>query len=261
MRNTSSRRIIYVSMALVAGFTVSAKAEKVLLDFGDNSSFRGVSVSPNPDANGNTWNEIHTGAYFPNLNATTGAATTDAFGFSSPVGTDSYNGPAGATDNPGGPANDLNNFTLSPSLGDLDNNAAAIDYVNSPGGGVYCTFALNGLSATETYTLIFYGSQKFSADANTVYSVFSDAGFTSSLGSATLNVGSGNNANLSQVATISGLTPNAGNLYVEFLGQQGDTGYLNSMEIIGTSSVPEPASLSICAVGGLLLSRRRLRRA
>jgi hypothetical protein len=158
-------------------------------------------------------------------------------------------------------ASHFGSFTLSPSLGDLDNNAAAIDYINSPGGGVYCTFAINGLSATETYSLIFYGSQKFSADANTVYSVFSDAGFTSSLGSATLNLGSGNNANLSQVATISGLTPNAGNLYVEFLGQQGDTGYLNSMEIIGTSSIPEPASLSFFAIGGLLLSRRRLRRA
>src|SRR5271170_2228858 len=139
MRITSSRRIIYVGMALIGGVAASAKAEKVLLDFGDNSSYRGISVSPNPDANGNTWNEIHPGAYFANLTATTGAPTTDAFGFSSAVGTDSYNGPAGATDNPGGPANDLNNFTLSPSLGDLDNNAAAIDYVNSPGGGAYCT--------------------------------------------------------------------------------------------------------------------------
>ena len=145
MRNASYRRVFYVGIALVGGVAASAKAEKVLLDFGNNSSFRGVTVSPNPDANGNTWNEIHTGAYFPNLNDTTGASTTDAFGFSSAVGTDSYNGPAGATDNPGGPANDLNNFTLDPALGDLDNNAAAIDYVNSPGGGVYCTFAINGI--------------------------------------------------------------------------------------------------------------------
>ena len=238
MNVVSSRRVIYLSLTLVGGVAASARAEKLLLDFGDNSSYRGISVSPNPDANGNTWNEIHTGAYFQNLLDTTGATTTVATGFSTPVGTDSYNGPAGATDNFGGPANDLNNFTLDPALGDLDNNAAAIDYVNSAGGP--CQFVLNGLNSAETYTLVFYGSQQYSTDANTVYSVFSDVGYTNQLGSAALNVGSGNNPNLSQVATISGLTPNAGSLFVEFLGQQGDTGFLNSMEIIGNVVVSQP---------------------
>ena len=49
-------------------------------------------------------------------------------------------------------------------------------------------FDLIGLDPAKKYTLIFYGSHAYNNDATTTYSVFSDAGYTSQIGTADLNV-------------------------------------------------------------------------
>lgn len=85
-----------LAMAMSAGLAVAANAQTVLIDFGRTGSFRGIDV-PAPDANGNYWNSITPGPYIPNLIDLNNVATTIDIGFDTPVGTDSFNGPAGAT--------------------------------------------------------------------------------------------------------------------------------------------------------------------
>jgi len=63
-----------IAVALVGGFGFSgssARAATVLVDFGNNSSFRGASVT-NPDQNGNNWNSMQPGLFYTNLIDTTG---------------------------------------------------------------------------------------------------------------------------------------------------------------------------------------------
>src|SRR5204862_5555167 len=107
-------------------------------------------------------------------------------------------------------------------------------------------FQLQNLTPGKKYTLTMFGSHKFNTDSTTAYSVFSDAAYTTLIGSANLNVytpGSPFLHNRDTVATISNLTPGGtfGDiLYVQFVGTNGHYGYLNSLQITG---VPEPTTL------------------
>src|SRR6185312_164729 len=83
--------------ALVAGIAVAANAQTVLIDFGNDASFRGATV-PNPDPNNNYWTSMRTGVFYQNLVDIHNNPTTIDFGFSTGVATDSYNGPAGPTE-------------------------------------------------------------------------------------------------------------------------------------------------------------------
>src|SRR6478672_13757192 len=91
LKNASRLAIIAI---IGAGLAVSAQAEAVLVDFGSNSSFRGVNV-PNPVPKGHYCNSLTPGPFFPNLIDINNSATTVALGYDTPVGTDSFNGPAG----------------------------------------------------------------------------------------------------------------------------------------------------------------------
>ena len=63
--------------------------------------------------------------------------------------------------------------------------------------------------------------------------------------------------NQSNVAVLSGLTPQANNiLYVGFTGANGGDGYLNALRL-DVAAVPEPASALLVAGGALLALRRR----
>src|SRR6266404_3951955 len=57
---------LITGLGLVGSAGGSAGAATILVDFGSNASFRGVSV-PAPDVNGNYWNSIIPGAYIPNM--------------------------------------------------------------------------------------------------------------------------------------------------------------------------------------------------
>jgi hypothetical protein len=234
------------SLVLLVGlFTVpvSASGQTVLIDFGNDASFRGLSVN-NPDANGNHWNSLRTGVFYQNLIDTTNASTNIDFGFSTPVATDSFNGPAGPTD-----ASMLETDVLftdidATALGNLGGALeAAFDYVAGPDlPDNRVRFEIQQLDPAKKYNLTFFGSHKFSTDSTTVYSVYSDNTYSTVVGTASLDVQDPvapfNVHNRDRVATISNLSPQASDiLYVEFVGSAGGLGYLNDMQIEAVTAV------------------------
>ncbi len=251
-----------LAIALGAALVSSATAQTVLIDFGSTNSFRGVNV-PNPDSNGNYWNSLSPGPFYTDLIAIDGVATTIDFGFSTGVGTDSYNGPAGATSFPNPTAAELAATDIdAAALGNLGVKEAAIDFAASPDGADHRTrFEIQQLDPTKTYDLTFFGSHKYSDNDTTIYSIYSDNTYTTLVASASLNVqtpGSPDQHNRDKVAVINGVAPQASNiLYVQFIGSQEGYGYLNSMQV--SAAVPEPSTfvLALGAVGLTAVYRRR----
>jgi hypothetical protein len=233
-------------------WAIPAQADVILIDFGTDSSWRGLSVV-SPDANGNYWNTIAPGAYYPDLVDIDNNATTIDFGFSSGVGTDSYNGPAGATDTATLATDVLNTDIDAAALGNLGVINAAFDFVAEN-----VTFEIQGLDPTKLYNLTFFGSHKFNTDTATMYSVFTDNTYSTLVDTVSLNVhesGSPWLHNRDTVATISNLAPQTADiLYVRFAGSDGDFGYLNAMQI---EVVPEPSTLMMAVLGFILLGVRR----
>jgi hypothetical protein len=258
MKNTM--RFVYVArfgtaLVLGASLLASARAQTVLIDFGSSSSFRGVSVV-NPDPKGHYWTSMQPGLFYTNLVDINNNPTTIDFGFSSPVGTDSFNGPAGVTSNPPTPAEIAATDIDAVALGNLGVINAAIDFAAE----INTRFEIQQLDPAKRYNLTFFGSHKFSTNDATVYSVYTDNTYSTLVGSASLNVqqpGSPNLHNRDKVATISGLAPQAGNiLYVQFTGAGGSQGYLNAMQI---SVVPEPGAMLLVVSGVALLFGKRRR--
>jgi hypothetical protein len=254
---TVARRVAV--MVIVAGVTVCAKAETLLVDFGNNVSFRGVSV-PAPDLNGHYWNSLQPGPFYPNLVDINNVPTTVGLGFTTGVGTDSYNGPAGPTSIPPTPAEIAATDIDAAALGNLGVKEAAIDFAASPGGLNNNTrFEISGLNPAQKYTLKLYGAHEFSDDDSTVYSAYGDAAYSTLLASASLLIqtpGSPWLHNRDKVATLGSLSPSAtGSLYLNFVGANGNQGYLNSFQI---TAVPEPSSLLLLASSlGLVFGYRR----
>jgi len=230
--------------ALVAGLAVSAGAQTVLIDIGNVDSFRGVNT-PSPDLNGNYWTSVWSGAFYPNIVDIDGNVTEIDFGFSSAAGTDSYNGPAGATD-VGTPASNVPNTDIDAvALGNLGVKEAAFDfYVSS-------TFQIQGLDPSKTYDLTLFGSHKYNNDNTTRYTAYTDGTFTTPVASTDLLIGVDGNHNRDTVATLSGLVPQVGNiLYIGFAGANGGSGYLNSLQL---TAVPEPTAMLLMLSGAALV--------
>jgi hypothetical protein len=246
------------TFGVVATPAVAAPGQTVLIDFGGANSFRGVNV-PAPDPNGHFWNSLTPGPFYTNLLDLTNTPTTLDFGFDTPVGTDSFNGPAGVTSFPNPtPAEIAATDIDAAALGNLGVKEAAIDFAASPGAADNRTrFQIQQLNPGSKYTLTFFGSHKFSAADSTIYSIYSDNTYTSVVGTASLNVqapGSPNLHNRDTVATIADLSPQASNiLYVEFVGAGNQVGYLNSLQI---TEVPEPGAIA-AAMGLLALAPMR----
>ena len=203
----------------------------VLVDFGNNTSFRGTNT-PSPDIHGHWWNSVDSSAFWSPLTNAAGTATPFALGFDSVAATDSYNGPAGDTTVNGPSACVIN----TNALGYLGINEAVYDYY------VSSTFQIQGMDAAKSYSLTFFGSQKYNVDNVTVYSVCSDATYSTIITSATLNVGSAANHNQDRLATIGPISPQTnGIMYVKFMGQTSvSNGYLNCMQIVDLSSTNAP---------------------
>src|SRR5215203_2187582 len=126
-----------VVVALVA---TTVQAQTVLVDMGTAASFRGVST-PSP-TNGNFWNNNAPGTLLENLVDITGSPTTIGVGWFTPVATDSFNGPAGATSFPHPTAAEIqiardkiNNPASQAALGRLAVGEAIIDYAASAAPG------------------------------------------------------------------------------------------------------------------------------
>ena len=246
-----------VAIASSMLFANSALGAIVLLDFGNNNTFRGASV-PNPDPNGNYWNSLQTGVFYQNLVDTKNTPTAINFGFSSGVGTDSYNGPAGDT-SAGTPASHVADTDIdAAALGILGVKEAAFDFVTNPSDGVPLRLEIQQLDPTQFYKLTFFGSHKYNAQNTTRYSIFSDASYATLVASVDLVVGVDAAHNRDQVAVLNHIFPQAGNiLFVQVDGAGSGTGYLNSLAL---ESIPEPsAAIALMGGGSLLLGLRRRR--
>ncbi len=223
-------------MAWWGGLGEFARAGSVLVDFGNNSSFRGTNVV-NPDANGNYWNSIWSGAYANNMLDKEGNATTIGLGFSSAGNTDYYNGPSGSSQNPAAVVID------AAALGDLGANNAVYDFYASS------TFSIQGLDPAKTYDLTFYGSRKYTADATTIYTVYTSNDYVTAVTSASLNVRSPTQSwlhNSNTVVTITNVSPQYNNsIWIGFAGSGGGEGYLNALKLSYADDEPEPVSETV----------------
>ena len=238
-----------------------------LLNFGDTNNppnpatggaLRGLA-NPSPDSMGHYWNSLDTN-YYVNpvvLTNAAGAATamTVQFDLSNPAftnaasgfGADDYNGPcswpAGAL-----PTSASNAVINTAALGYLGySNAVCNYYVNSH-------FILQSMNPAHQYTLTFYGSHAYNGgtgggpligdgDPLTVYSVYSDSGYSTLLASTNLCIGGAyfQDWNTHGLAVIGPIYPSAsGALYIDFIGSQGDLGYLNDMQIVDDTAAATP---------------------
>jgi hypothetical protein len=250
-RNTLTVVVLAVLLAFGLASVAPAYGATILVDFGNAISWRGVST-PSPDVNGNYWNSVWSGAYYPGLKDTSGNTTAVNFGFSSAGGTDSYNGPAGVVLGTPPTAAEIAATDIdAAALGNLGVKEAAMDYYTNS------TFEIQGLDPAKKYNLTFFGSHKFGG-VTTVYSVYTDNTFSTLVNSVNLDVTNGAMPwlhNRDTVATLSNLSPQMFNiLYVKFEGINQTEGYLNALQI---QEVPEPATLALLLAGGLLARKRR----
>src|SRR6478609_8495262 len=127
---------------LLVGQASLTSAQTILVDFGSDTSFRGLSQH-GPDSNGNFWNSLQPGLVVPGLVDVTNVATATQIAWDTPVATDSYNGPAGPTQPaPPGfphyydflPLTDIDAAALGNMGGSLQ---AAFDFAASPGLGTH----------------------------------------------------------------------------------------------------------------------------
>lgn len=238
------------TIAILLGPTAFGSAQTVLIDFGNDTTYRSLSVI-NPDSNDNYWNSIQPGVLTNDLIDIENNGTSIDIGWNTPVGFDSFNGPAGPT----GPDDDKQALRdLDLPLTDIDalalgNLGGALegpfDFIASPGGADNrVQFQIQQLDPAKKYTLTFFGSHKFSTDTTTVYSVYSDDTYSTLVGTASLDVQDSVQPwmhNRDSVATISDLSPQTDNiLYVQFVGSTGNLGYLNDMQIQATESPALP---------------------
>ncbi len=237
-------RRLPIGLLIVAAcaLAIPAGAQTVLFDFGNDASFRGVSTA-NPDINGNYWNSFRTGVFYQNLIDVANQPTAIDFGFSTAVATDSYNGPAGPTDATTVDSDVFFTDIDSAALGDLGGSlAAAFDYVAGPSlpTNNQVRFEIQQLDPTMRYELTFFGSHKYTTDATTVYSVYSDSTYTTLVDSVSLDVRDQTDPSLHNrdtVAVLSGLAPQTSEiLYVEFVGSNGADGYLNALKLVASEA-------------------------
>jgi hypothetical protein len=241
-----------------AVFATTAHAQMVLIDFGNDSTFRGVTSPGN-------WNSMAFG-FAANLIDTNGNATTIDWAPDGLGGTDSFNSIAGPTSNPP-TAGEISaaQSALGGSLGALALGQAAIDFYKSDNGttGVG-RFQLQQVTPGQLYNLTFYGSKQFVSAGNeqTRYSVFNDEFYTSLLGTGLLTTGTTDGTgNPNSVLTLENLVgpSNANNIfYIQWEGANTSTeGFINSMSI---EAVPEPSTYALLALTGAAFAGYRLRR-
>lgn len=261
---TKSLRI--TSLFLITA--VSLCGRTFLVDFGSSTSFRGVSPA-SPDANGNYWNSFKPGDFLSGITDTAGTNSTLALGIdlsSAAVGTDSFNGPAGATSDPVTPSEIAAVDIDTAALGSLATKEAAIDFITVTSGG-QGRLQIQGLDPSKTYNLELFASRRFQDNPVTLYQIYSNDTYTTSVASVTLQVQNSSmpwQNNRDVVATFTGLSPQASNiLYLTFQGQGGaGSGSLNALRLTEVASIPEPAASSlligVLATCAFALRRRRM---
>jgi hypothetical protein len=94
--NRIVRLAVILNYAVIQITTLSARvtvsevpspSRTILLDFGNNQSYRGANT-PSPDRQGNYWNSVWAGAFNGPLTNAAGGVTTLGLGFQTSAGTD-----------------------------------------------------------------------------------------------------------------------------------------------------------------------------
>jgi hypothetical protein len=221
--------------AIALGGSERADGQKLLIDFGNNTSFRGTNVV-SPDGNGNFWNSVDSTVYWPNLTDANGDPTVVGFGFGTATnGTDSFNGPAGTNADPAFAEID------AAALGDLGVPAAVFDYFAT------ATFTIQGLDPSKQYDITFFGSHKFGTDTATVYTVYTSNDYSVAVASTNLNVyepGFPWLHNSNRVATLKNISPQfADSVWIGYIGDRGGSGFLNALMIEESPATPPGVDL------------------
>jgi len=221
---------------LAAGLAASANATTILIDFGANAN-------TTPTTGGQSWNNLtatmaaSAGIKIPDLIATTGTGTgiglsiVNRFNGNNDIGTTSASAP----------------YPSSATGDSLFGNTEAF----GSGEVIFPEFKLTGLVIGQTYNFTFFASRTGVSDnRETKYTI---SGSTS--GNVTLNASN----NISNTVIYSA-TPNGSGEIVIKMGPGTNNNnanhftYLNVLEI---NTVPEPGSLALAGLGGLLLLRRK----
>lgn len=224
---------------------------KVLFDIGSENSNRGVSIA-GYDENGNLWNSVYSGAYFEaNRPKDSAIPTTLGFGWVSGYvsGNDSYNGPAGATDQTNILIEVLATDIDGGALGDLGAIGAAFDWY----GDGYVPIATNRIVLVQCptdkyYQIDLFGSHKYDSGTGSLstYNILDMDG--SVIDTVELAHGDGGaNHNRDTVATLNNLQAQPdGRIYLEWIG------YLNAFSVEVTDDPvdvgPEPEVPTSAAV-------------
>jgi len=209
-------------LLLVAGLAGPAAAAQINIDFGNGGVYSGTAAAPDT---GTKWNSF---AYV----ALTDAALVDSSNMPTSVtltkpSSNDYSNSGGGS----GPAND----------------ALMRDYLWVKNGS--STITLGGLTPNATYDLYIYG---LGDQTDQSILVTLDA----ANGGATGNTTGPERSPLNEGENWIKLTPNAdssGNILFTWQNRDNQHGGLNGLQLV----VPEPATLSLLALGGLAILRKR----
>ena len=260
--------LLNIACVAVLSATSASAASTYLLDFGMNGSNAAQHGSPTlgQDANGNYWNNLTSSNYAATVQpggpgSTSLANLVDTTNVSSSIGIAFTTGTVSWSSS--GIINGGLNQSI-PSLGNLGITTATQDYYFVQGAtGAYGTVTLTGLNPSYLYSLGLFGTRGDTNDVRTTSYGITDINGTQTLSVQTSGPGIGvnggftnNNGNDSTVVNFNNLSPNAlGELSLRVSIVNGGFAYLGAMAL----SVPEPGSVMLGGLGGVMLLFRRRR--
>ncbi|MBK1882273.1 PEP-CTERM sorting domain-containing protein [Luteolibacter pohnpeiensis] len=245
------KTLLPVSAAAWIGLASTVAASTYYVDLGPNNGLDGTTT---PASGGNQWNNLTSGSNTTLLTDYSVSNLIDSTGNSSSISISATGVRANGYRNGG---------LLTPDsalLGEFAYSTATGDYFFSEFSTM--TLTISGLTLGATYDLTLFATRTTDGDRNTLYTVTDDSG-SSSLVLQTSGTGAGNAANPTgnndDFAIFTGLTPNAsGEITLTVTGNEGTQyGYLGAMSI--NETIPEPSSIGLAVLGGLLAFGRRRR--
>ena len=224
----TSKMLAMLCVSLLVAATAQAAIVNVDIQATGGTTYVGLAAAP--DAAGNTtWNAME-GDSMSNLTASDGSSTT-----------------IGVT---------LSNHTERFNQTYSGNNALTRDAVDVENTGVG-NFGINGLSANTSYDIYLY-TMCLNGGANnwgdTDYTIGSTTEMAISTGAPTATDGTGWTEG-NQYVKITAVSDASGNITGTYKRHSNRYGLLTGMQI-----VPEPATMSLLGIGGLLALVRRRRK-